>query len=198
VVPAHGIWMGDLNGMNDGDPSGAPPESVLDQVPALVWMSGPDYSGSYFNKTWLDFRGRRLEEEVDGGWLSGVHPDDRPAIDAYSDALVRRAPFQAEYRLLRHDGGLLVVREARAAAPQAIRPGQTLLWDRRFRVTLAREVPDGLDPESFSIGPLGEADRSALCPGPDPLQRHAFVHGDGCPPHPGCGRLARLTDRLPC
>ena len=78
--------------------------AAMENAPALIWMSDADYEGTYFNKTWLRFTGRTEEEELQGGWISGVHPDDRPAISAYRELLERREPFQAEYRLRRHDG----------------------------------------------------------------------------------------------
>ncbi|WP_282026573.1 PAS domain-containing protein [Limimaricola cinnabarinus] len=78
--------------------------AALDEAPLPMWLSGPDYEGTYFNAAWLDFRGRRLEQEIGGGWLTGIHPDDLPALDGYASALAGGQPFQAEYRLRRHDG----------------------------------------------------------------------------------------------
>jgi PAS domain S-box-containing protein len=77
---------------------------ALDDAPVLIWLSEADYGGTYFNRTWLEFTGRTLEQEVGGGWMSGLHPDDVGAVEAYADALKKREPFQAEYRLRRHDG----------------------------------------------------------------------------------------------
>lgn len=77
---------------------------AFDDVPVLIWLSEADYGGTHFNRTWLEFTGRTLEQEIGGGWMSGVHPDDIGAVEAYVDALKAREPFQAEYRLRRHDG----------------------------------------------------------------------------------------------
>lgn len=78
--------------------------NTFDDIPVLIWLSDADYSGTHFNRTWLEFTGRTLEQETSGGWMSGIHPDDLGAVEAYADALKARAPFQAEYRLRRHDG----------------------------------------------------------------------------------------------
>ena len=78
---------------------------VADTAPVLMWMSGPDKLCTYFNKTWLDFTGRSIEEELGNGWVEGVHPDDLPRFfQTYTQSFARQDKFRMEYRLLRHDG----------------------------------------------------------------------------------------------
>jgi PAS domain S-box-containing protein len=79
---------------------------VLEDFPTLVFYCGPDDPGvEWVNRTWLDFRGRTLEEEVGYGFLDGVHPDDRDrVVDHYLDHYHRREPYRVEYRLRRYDG----------------------------------------------------------------------------------------------
>jgi tRNA(Ile)-lysidine synthase len=56
-------------------------------------------------------------------------------------------------RFLRGSATIVVCREAAAAQPpQALRPGLTLRWDRRFEVGLAVDAPSGL-----TVGALGAA-----------------------------------------
>ena len=73
--------------------------------PALVWFGDHQASCAGCNRTWLDWRGRLLDEELGTGWLDGVHPQDRAHCAmtlARSTAL--RTPVELEFRLQRHDG----------------------------------------------------------------------------------------------
>jgi PAS domain S-box-containing protein len=80
-------------------------EAWIDILPVLIWMSGPNKEGVYFNKAWLDFTGRTLEQELGEGWLESIHPDDvtaglAPCVAAFAE----RKPFQTRFRLRRADG----------------------------------------------------------------------------------------------
>jgi PAS domain S-box-containing protein len=79
--------------------------SMADNSPVLIWMSGPDKLGIFFNQGWLKFTGRKIEQELGEGWIDGVHPDDRQhCLDVCHNAFDLRRPFEVEYRLRRHDG----------------------------------------------------------------------------------------------
>ncbi|NLJ46959.1 MAG: PAS domain-containing protein [Treponema sp.] len=79
--------------------------AIVDNSPALKWMSGADKKCFWFNRTWLDFTGRTLEQELGDGWTEGVHPEDRDrCFSEYSAAFDARRPFTLRYRLRRRDG----------------------------------------------------------------------------------------------
>jgi PAS domain S-box-containing protein len=79
--------------------------SLADSAPIMIWMAGADARGSYFNRAWLDYRGRTLAQELDLGWMEGVHPDDRSLCrDAYAKAFAARDPVRVQFRLQRADG----------------------------------------------------------------------------------------------
>ncbi|HTY98292.1 MAG TPA: diguanylate cyclase [Rhodocyclaceae bacterium] len=84
---------------------GNPTLAILDDAPVLIWRSGPDAKCDWFNRAWLAFTGRRLEEELGDGWAQGVHPDDLDrCVATYLDAFGARQSFEMEYRLRRQDG----------------------------------------------------------------------------------------------
>jgi PAS domain S-box-containing protein len=78
---------------------------MADSAPVLIWISGTDKLCFWFNKVWLDFTGRSIEQEMGNGWEEGVHPDDfRRCLDTYVGAFDAHRKFAMEYRLRRFDG----------------------------------------------------------------------------------------------
>jgi len=79
--------------------------TMADSAPVLIWIASRSRDRIWFNRPWLEFRGRTLEQEHGQGWTGGVHPDDfERCLKTYEEGFDARQPFKTEYRLRRHDG----------------------------------------------------------------------------------------------
>jgi PAS domain S-box-containing protein len=79
--------------------------TMADCAPVLIWMAGTDKKCIFFNRGWLEFTGRSVEQELGDGWAEGVHPDDvERCVKIYYASFDMLLPFEMEYRLRRHDG----------------------------------------------------------------------------------------------
>jgi len=78
---------------------------LADSSPLMIWMSGPDALWTYFNRAWLEFRGRSMADELGNGWTEGLHPDDRDlCVETYLKSFSARQSYRIQYRLQRADG----------------------------------------------------------------------------------------------
>lgn len=79
--------------------------ALFEDFPALIWRAGLDTKCNYFNRAWLEFTGRTIEQETGHGWAEGVHPEDIDnCLKIYLDSFQNRRPFEMEYRLRNHSG----------------------------------------------------------------------------------------------
>jgi PAS domain S-box-containing protein len=78
---------------------------LADTAPVLIWMADANGRALFLNRRWLQFTGRPLDEQLDTGWLDGIHPSDRDRfLDTCRSAVGARRAFQLEYRLCGADG----------------------------------------------------------------------------------------------
>ena len=79
--------------------------NLADTAPVMIWMAGIDKGAVYFNRQWMEFTGRSLEQNMGDGWADSVHSEDVQAcVGHYQTAFEAREPFSRDYRLRRHDG----------------------------------------------------------------------------------------------
>ena len=78
---------------------------VIDTTPTLIHTARPDGYIDYFNKAWLEFFGKSLEDVRGWRWTDVVHPEDVAGIvRKWQDALETGEPFEWETRVRRADG----------------------------------------------------------------------------------------------
>ena len=78
---------------------------VADTAPVMIWLADSENLGTYFNRRWLEFTGRSLDDELGTGWAAAIHPEDLAGAVAYcSGRFAARQPFTMEFRLRRADG----------------------------------------------------------------------------------------------
>jgi PAS domain S-box-containing protein len=79
--------------------------TMANSAPVLIWMADLDKGCFFLNKTWLEFTGRSLEQELGKGWTAGVHAADLDrCLATYQTNFDARREFAMDYRLRRSDG----------------------------------------------------------------------------------------------
>jgi len=78
---------------------------IAEAIPHIVWISAPDGSTQYVNRTGITFGGLPQGALRDWNWLTLVHPHEaRQALIAWRQATQECRPFDLEYRIQRSDG----------------------------------------------------------------------------------------------
>jgi len=78
---------------------------MADTAPVMIFVSGPDKLATFFNKGWLSFTGRTIEESLGLGWTASMHPEDVDrTLETISSSFEARRYCHVEFRLQRADG----------------------------------------------------------------------------------------------
>jgi PAS domain S-box-containing protein len=79
--------------------------SVLDSIPAMVWINDQNSSNDFCNRRWLEYTGVPYEEGTQGRWKKVVHPDDiELTAERWRLATQNGQIYEVEKRLRGADG----------------------------------------------------------------------------------------------
>jgi len=131
---------------------------LAEAVRALVFIAEPDGRNAYINPRFQDYTGLPAAALLGESWLAVVHPDDSArAAATWGRAVAKGEPYEAEYRLRRHDGAwrwFLCWGE-----PERNTAGEILRWvgyafdieDRKAAEAAQRELTAVLEATSDSV-----------------------------------------------
>ncbi len=73
---------------------------ILENFPIPIWRSNSKGQFNYFNKSWLSYTGKVIEEEIFLGWISDLHPDDaEPFMTLFQKSFKIHQSFESEIRI---------------------------------------------------------------------------------------------------
>jgi PAS domain S-box-containing protein len=79
--------------------------NITTAAPAGLWMSDENGDITYVNQTWIDWTGLPFQENLAGGWLNAIVPEDRErAREKFLDDLGSKSLYEVEFRINHTDG----------------------------------------------------------------------------------------------
>ncbi|MGF6273350.1 PAS domain S-box-containing protein [Massilia sp. UYP11] len=79
--------------------------TITDAMPQMVWSCRADGENDYSNRGWADFTGLSSTELLGTHWVTVIHPDDLPTLQAlWAGSRASGALFELEHRLRHHSG----------------------------------------------------------------------------------------------
>jgi PAS domain S-box-containing protein len=79
--------------------------NLADAIPQIVITTGADGGITYVNQKWTQYTGQPMDEALDWGWTTHLHPDDSDAyLQKMRDAFASGDRFESECRLRSADG----------------------------------------------------------------------------------------------
>ena len=79
--------------------------TLADALPNKLWITDVYGESVFYNSRWLSYTGQSMEEGIEQGWLSRIHPDDKDfCLQKFIKALETESAFECWFRLLDIDG----------------------------------------------------------------------------------------------
>jgi|GEM_PF-5852270 len=97
-------------------------QMAIDALALPLYVVDHMGSGTFFNRAWLEMRGRSFAQETGRGWMCGVHPEDcGRVLAAIANASLQREPAAITYRIRNYKGRYQTVLEN--SRPRFLRDG---------------------------------------------------------------------------
>src|ERR1700744_194390 len=77
---------------------------LVDSLPGLVVVTGPDGRSKYVNQGWVKYTGLALVDTPDTAWRSAIHAEDRAAFEVFWAMGQSAIGAEVDLRLRRADG----------------------------------------------------------------------------------------------
>jgi PAS domain S-box-containing protein len=79
--------------------------ALVEASSQIVWTANGAGNIIEDSPSWRAFTGQTFEQRRGTGWLNAYHPNDHKRVQMqWEDAIARKTPLEAQYRLRRHDG----------------------------------------------------------------------------------------------
>jgi len=79
--------------------------SYIEMTEQLGWVTNAVGEVEEDIPAWRKFTGQTFDDIQGQGWIKAIHPEDLAnTVEAWSQAVATKRPYEVEYRLRRHDG----------------------------------------------------------------------------------------------
>jgi PAS domain S-box-containing protein len=140
-----------------------PLESLINAVPAGVFVTDEEGQCTFVNKTWSELTGLSFASALGSGWISAIHPEDREKVGrSWNEFVNDRTPFDLIYRFLLPEGQTNIV-HGRAAklldSSGAVEGYIGSLQD----ITIQEKIRESLDKTTRDLDRFFNASSDLLC-----------------------------------
>lgn len=79
--------------------------TLLDEFPVMIWRTDSMGRFNYFNKIWQSYTGRALEEDIEHGWYSNIHTEDRENVTKeIEEKITSKSRIECVFRMRNSEG----------------------------------------------------------------------------------------------
>jgi hypothetical protein len=78
---------------------------IFENFPVMIWMTDNNGNTSYYNNTYLKFRGTTYDAEIQSGWSRAIRPEEKSRlVGIFRECFRENRVFEAEYEMLAANG----------------------------------------------------------------------------------------------